>query len=609
MECRKIAGFEEFVAWVAKFHTDEEKTHNNNISSVRTFMQMFAGSDRPLSMRLLTSPDQIIKYMDLIKEQKHYVPKTRLQKIEALKKAIKWLKACSYRMDLPYVSGSDRDNLDCILGMLNKECNDLRPYAKADEGRCSLMSSHIAKNAFLSKEKFSELGDKLLKQLDKQHRNIADFKQLSLRKDAIKEATMAYMRTLITSLFVLVPTQRAKVITLMELDDITYIPNGASVNLAMEKNSYRRLHIRDVVGRHMAIPRSVSQYLQLWTQRYRRNLVVDESIMAVWIDRKGRELASQTTSNIVRSVCSKLSGADLTPLSLRRLRTTYFVRAVQETMGNVAAADYIAQYAAEVGQTTEILHKFYLIKDPADQVAASKQMADMSNEIIFGRKELLPEGKLQAFKPRSMVRVEVARRKREDEMKDLIDFPLLETTKADIGNIPKVKDVEKEKKEKKKVVCDTGVKKSISTFFQARKAIEKAQVQSPIQQAIIDLTTVDNRWKHDHDFRPSVRMIRFSFSEDMRSRILSGQWLSDEETSGAIALIKRQFPQIGGLENTLVLKHTEIVTKAQRCDNIYIVHEADAHWVCAKYTCRRNVFTIYDSMQGTIVNQEHERAA
>ena len=94
---RKLRGSSEFVAWVAMFRTDEEKKHNNNISSVRTFMHMFADSNRPLSMRLLTSPDQIIKYIDLIKEQRDYVPKTRLQKIEALKKAIKWLKACSYR--------------------------------------------------------------------------------------------------------------------------------------------------------------------------------------------------------------------------------------------------------------------------------------------------------------------------------------------------------------------------------------------------------------------------------------------------------------------------------------------------------------------------------
>jgi hypothetical protein len=110
---------------------------------------------------------------------------------------------------------------------------------------------------------FSEFGDKLLEQLDRQHRGITDFKQLSLLKDAIKAAVIACMKMLITSLFVLVPTQSTKVITLMDMGDITYIQNGASVNLVVEKNCYRRLHFRDVIGRHMAIPRSVSQYLQL----------------------------------------------------------------------------------------------------------------------------------------------------------------------------------------------------------------------------------------------------------------------------------------------------------------------------------------------------------
>jgi hypothetical protein len=122
-------------------------------------------------------------------------------------------------------------------------------------------------------------------------------------------------------------------------------------------------------------------------------LVTDENIMAVWLDRKGRELTSGMTSKFVQSVCSKLSGTDLTPLSLRRLRTAYFVKAVQDTMGNVVAADYIAQYAAEVGQSAEILQYFYPIKDPADQVAASKQMADMSNEIIFGMERATSRGK------------------------------------------------------------------------------------------------------------------------------------------------------------------------------------------------------------------------
>jgi hypothetical protein len=91
--CWDIAGFGEYVQWVAKFRPEYEMTQNNNITSVRTFMQMFEDSRAALSMRLLASPDQIVKYMELIKAQPDYVPKTRLQKIEALKKAIKWLKS------------------------------------------------------------------------------------------------------------------------------------------------------------------------------------------------------------------------------------------------------------------------------------------------------------------------------------------------------------------------------------------------------------------------------------------------------------------------------------------------------------------------------------
>jgi hypothetical protein len=105
----------------------------------------------------------------------------------------------------------------------------------------------------------------------------------------------------------------------------------------------------------------------------------------------------------------------------------------------------------------------------------------------------------------------------------LRDLPLLEAAMADVGNAPKDQKTEKQKRNKKKMDCSTRIAKGISTFFQARKKIEMAQVQSPIRQAIIDLTTTGNGWKHDHDYPSSVRMIRFSFSEDMRSRILNGR--------------------------------------------------------------------------------------
>ena len=49
--------------------------------------------------------------------------------------------------------------------------------------------------------------------------------------------------------------------------------------------------------------------------------------------------------------------------------------------------------------------------------------------------------------------------------------------------------------------------------------------------------------------------------------------------------------------------HSPLVQKALQCDNIYIVCESNAHWICAKYTCQRNVFLVYDSMQGTVVSR------
>jgi hypothetical protein len=618
--CWDIAGFGEFVQWVAKFRSDYEMTQNNNISSVRTFMQMFEDSKAPLSMRLLTSPDQIVKYMELIKAQPDYVPKTRLQKIEALKKAIKWLKSRSYMVDSPYAGGADRDNLDHILVMMNKECNDLRPYAKADEGRCSLLSSHIAKNAYLSMDNFAGLGRSLLEQLDKRHNNIADFKAMALRPDVIKNATYAYMKTLITSFFVLLPTQRAKLITYMDIGDISFNQEGASWSVTMEKNSYRRLGIADAVGRHIYIHPSLSQYLRLWTQRYRRYLVADEAITTMWIDLKGKELTSNLLSGIVGSVCKKLSGANLTPLSIRRLRTTYFVRGVQQAENSSIASDLVAQYAAEVNQTPDIIYKYYVIKNPEDQVAASRKVADLSNQLIFGTEKLLAMDKLQAYKPRYTVSVEVAKKRARHVVKELPELEYVEGAAGD--NISKDKNTgnciglgadksesESNCKGKGKVKVAKGKKtlakmqKSISGFFAGTKPVSEPRADAGHKQTIVDLTIEDSGWEHDHNIVPCIRQFRLSFSDRMRQRIANRQWLSDEEMSGAMGLLRRQFPKIGGLENTLVLMHSPLVQKALQCDNIYIVCESNAHWVCAKYTCRRNVFMLYDSLQGTVVSR------
>ena len=606
--CWEIAGFREYVQWVAKFRSEYEIAQNNNITCVRSFMQMFEDSKSPLSMRLLTSPDQIVKYMELIKAQSDYVPKTRLQKIEAMKKAIKWLKTCSYMMDSPYASGADRNNLEHILVMLNKECNDLRPYAKADEGRCSLLSSHIAKNAYLSMDQFAALGRGLLERLNKQHNKIGEFKRLAVHTHAIKNETYAYMKTLITCFFVLLPTQRAKIVTFMDIGDISFTKQGGSWSVTMEKNSHLRLGISDAVGRHIYIHPSLSQYIQLWTQRYRRYLMTNEATMTMWIGRNGRQLESTSVSSFVRSVCKLLSGADLTPLSIRRLRTTYFVKGVQQAESKSIASDLIAQYAVEVNQTPDILYKYYVIKNPEDQVAASRKVADLSNKLIFGSEELLPKEKLKVYERRYTVSAEVVNRRKHAVVEELPELQYVEKAaenkvNENLGQYEVAKKKCHDEMPKKNRKSDNENCKAIASYFPSKKSVDEPRLEVMNRQAIVDLTIEDNPWEHDHDIVPCKRLFRFSFSHHMRLRIVNRQWLSDEEIYGAMGLLRRQFPKMGGLENTLVLMHSPLVPKASQCNNVYIVCESNMHWVCARYTCRRNVFLVYDSMQGTIVSR------
>jgi hypothetical protein len=227
--------------------------------------------------------------------------------------------------------------------------------------------------------------------------------------------------------------------------------------------------------------------------------------------------------------------------------------------------------------------------------------------MIFDTKEVLPEDKFHAYKSHYTVSVEVAKRMAKRKIEDLPKPEYQEGSVVDkqekINDIvPLIKEKKiKESKESKK--SKKSIQKSIADFFSSTKPAEKAREQGSFRRAIVDLTTEDKGWVHDHKSIPSPRRFRFSFSDDMKQRIGNGQWLSDEEMHGAMGLIRRQFPAIGGLDDTVVLKTCDIMDKAEQCDNIYIVHEADEHWVCARYTCKRNIFLIYDSMEGTIVHR------
>ena len=73
-------------------------------------------------------------------------------------------------------------------------------------------------------------------------------------------------------------------------------------------------------------------------------------------------------------------------------------------------------------------------------------------------------------------------------------------------------------------------------------------------------------------------------------------------------LIKKQFPEIGGLNNTLIFKKLGLIQQFKDSANLQIVHVAGAvgHWiVLSTIGCDKGTINVFDSLYPT-VNDETE---
>ena len=120
---------------------------------------------------------------------------------------------------------------------------------------------------------------------------------------------------------------------------------------------------------------------------------------------------------------------------------------------------------------------------------------------------------------------------------------------------------------------------------------------------MVDLTEDLCTEEHDHNMFPSIVGLAYSLTEDSRRKIIEGKWLTDIEVNGSLSILRNQYPTIGGFENTIILSNTIPREMAIYCNNIYIVHDSGNHWVCARYTCKRRMFEIYDSLKRLFVSK------
>jgi hypothetical protein len=450
--------------------------------------------------------------------------------------------------------------------------------------------------------------------LDKKDKFISKYR--NSRPKELFKATMEFEQLLLTSLFVMLPTQRSKLFWEADVSDVTFISEGASLAIYMEKSSYRRLGIKAAVGRHIFIHMGVAIYLQKWVEHYRGVMASDKQVTSLFVNKIGKPLMSGMVSHWVKTICRGISGANLTPLSIRRLRATYFVESIRELGDSVLEANLVAQYAAEVGQTPEILYQFYLIKKEKDLVNASRIVVDKANSMLFGNKiwDLMSahpniQGAPKDEKDEKNCLLQSAHflpsnnTNNQEPIKDRkMPFHTKIETKPNKFGFVKIK----------KAKISSGLmddsSKSIIIIDHPNLTKKNTDMSPKLRKlAFVDMVTPIAPYVHSHGSTVPLAPFAFVFNKDMKRRITKGDWLSDEVITATLALMRRQFVGIGGLSNSIALASSHIVAKATYCRNIYILHDSGSHWVTAQYTCDKQSFEVYDGLSSDRVTSNVER--
>lgn len=79
------------------------------------------------------------------------------------------------------------------------------------------------------------------------------------------------------------------------------------------------------------------------------------------------------------------------------------------------------------------------------------------------------------------------------------------------------------------------------------------------------------------------------------SVLQNGKWLSDKHMQAAQNLLKKQFPEVGGLRTPLLSQGSH--WKSMEGEGVQILNELNCHWVCMPtISCPPNVVKVWDSM-------------
>ena len=111
-----------------------------------------------------------------------------------------------------------------------------------------------------------------------------------------------------------------------------------------------------------------------------------------------------------------------------------------------------------------------------------------------------------------------------------------------------------------------------------------------------EISTKSNKW---------LKIGSYVLTLAEREMLCNNDWLTDLHMNSVQVLLKKQFPQFGGLQNTAVLQSSRVMQPFPNDqESLQIVHVNNNHWIVAStVNCHKADISIYDSFNSP-VNKE-----
>ena len=107
---------------------------------------------------------------------------------------------------------------------------------------------------------------------------------------------------------------------------------------------------------------------------------------------------------------------------------------------------------------------------------------------------------------------------------------------------------------------------------------------------------------------PTKKKRKLCFSKEEENVIDQGEMLSDESINIAQNLLSSQFPEIKGLQDTVLSKLQEFVVINKDKSYIQILHAGSLHWFCVANTLPQKIDNeihyLYDSMKKKLISRD-----